>query len=200
MKNDTSRLTLLNIGYAVHHADWNYKHVNSPFARIYLVKEGKAKVNFYDRIHELTPDHLYIIPPFTLHSYECDSYFALYYIHIYENQFSEHRILEDYFFPSEISSSPLLNILVEQLFQINPERELSKYDPKEYDNSDTLMKTVSFHLRNSFNVMLETEGILMQLLSHFFRDASPKFPTMKNRINKTCRRQTSACFKYGPKF
>ena len=27
---------LLNIGYAIHHADWNYQRVSSPFARISL--------------------------------------------------------------------------------------------------------------------------------------------------------------------
>ena len=183
-KNAITSLTLLNVGYAVHDADWNYRHVNSPFARIYLVKEGRAKLNLNERIQDLSPGHLYIIPPFTLHSYECDSYFALYYIHTYENHFSEYRILEDYIFPVEIPSSPLTNLLVEQLFQINPGRELSKYDPKEYDNPDTLMKTISLHSRSPFYVILETEGILLQLLSHFFKEASYKFQTMEDRIVK----------------
>ena len=177
--------TLLNVGYAVHYADWNYKNVNSPFARIYLVKGGKAKLNLPDRIQELSPGNLYIIPPFTLHSYECDSYFALYYIHIYENQITKHRILEDYFFPSEVPSSPLTNLLVEQLFKINPERELSKYDPKVYDNPDTLMKTISLHSRNPLCTIVETEGILMQLLSQFLKKATHKFETTEDRIKTT---------------
>ncbi|HCC51042.1 MAG TPA: AraC family transcriptional regulator, partial [Porphyromonadaceae bacterium] len=78
---ETTDLILLNIGYAVHRADWNYKNVNSPFARIYLVKEGHAKLHIQGIVQNLTPGHLYIIPPFTLHSYECDDYYTLYYIH-----------------------------------------------------------------------------------------------------------------------
>lgn len=68
-------LILLNIGYAVHHADWNYKNVNSPFARIYMVIEGKAHLHLRKHTQTLTPGHLYIVPPFTLHSYACDGYF-----------------------------------------------------------------------------------------------------------------------------
>ena len=185
--NDITNLTLLNVGYAVHYADWNYKRVNSPFARIYLVKEGKAKLNLPERIQALTPDHLYIIPPFTLHSYECDNYFALYYIHIYENHFTNQRILEDYIFPAEISSSPLTDLLVEQLFKINPGRELRKYDPVEYDNPVTLMETISLHARNPVYSNMETEGILMQLLSQFLKEAYHKFQTTEDRIKKVLR-------------
>ncbi|HLW10200.1 MAG TPA: AraC family ligand binding domain-containing protein [Fermentimonas sp.] len=79
---DTSEFILLNVGFATHHADWNYKNIHSPFARIYLVKEGMAKLHLPNHeVQELTPGYLYMIPPFMLHSYECDEYFTLYYIH-----------------------------------------------------------------------------------------------------------------------
>ena len=61
------QLILLNIGYAIHNADWNYKNVRSPFARIYLVKEGYARLHLPgNRIQDLRPNHLYMIPPFTM--------------------------------------------------------------------------------------------------------------------------------------
>jgi len=186
-RNDLTNLILLNVGYAVHNADWNYKCVNSPFARIYLVKEGNAKLYLPEKIQELTPGYLYIIPPFTLHSYECDNYFALYYIHIYENHFTGQRVLEDYIFPTEIPASQLTNLLVEQLFKINPGRELSKYDPVEYDNPNTLMKTISLHSRNPFYSIMETEGILIQLISQFLRESYHKFQTTEDRIKKALR-------------
>ena len=44
-EKENTDLILLNIGYAVHRADWNYKNVNSPFARIYLVRQGIAKLH-----------------------------------------------------------------------------------------------------------------------------------------------------------
>lgn len=180
-------LILLNVGYAIHQADWNYKNVNSPFARIYLVREGKAKLHLPDTVQELAPGHLYIIPPFTLHSYECDDYYALYYIHIYETSSANQRILEDYVFPVEIAATRLDALLVEQLAAINPGRELGGYDPSEYDNSSTLMQNIHLHTKNPASVMFETEGILLQLLSRFLKEATHKYEATDNRILKTLR-------------
>ena len=50
MEQEYTGFILLNIGYAIHQGDWNYKHVNSPFARIYLVKEGTAKLHLPDKV------------------------------------------------------------------------------------------------------------------------------------------------------
>ena len=108
---------LLNIGYAIHHGDWNYQRISSPFARIYLVKEGTAKLHLPDKVQILLPNHLYIIPPFTSHSYECNGHF-LYYIHIYEPQQVVKRILEDFIYPTEIDASASDAYLVERLMEI----------------------------------------------------------------------------------
>ena len=34
---------VLNVGLAVHNADWNWKNVNSPFTRLYYITEGTAQ-------------------------------------------------------------------------------------------------------------------------------------------------------------
>jgi AraC-like DNA-binding protein len=184
-EKETVEFILLNVGYAVHQADWNYKRVNSPFARIYLVAEGKAKLHVNGGVHELTPLHLYLIPPFTLHSYECDAFYALYYVHVYEHPLSSRRAaLEDYRFPLECGAAPLDVLLVRRLLEINPGRELKQYDPSDYDNSSTLTKSLTLHLRTPDHVILETRGILFQLFSRFFRHALPKY-RVTDRIRET---------------
>ena len=35
---------ILNVGLARHMADWNWKNVNSSFARLYYIVEGTAKI------------------------------------------------------------------------------------------------------------------------------------------------------------
>ncbi len=180
-------LMLLNIGYAVHHADWNYKNVNSPFARIYLIKEGKARLHLPTHVQELSPGHLYMIPPFTLHSYECNNHFALYYMHIYENPLSNNRILEDFIFPEELNAEHLDVLLINRLYEINPGRELKEYDPSDYDNSSTLMQNIHLHINNPIYNQLETKGILFQLLSRFLALASDKYKITDNRIQDTLR-------------
>lgn len=180
-------LILLNIGFAVHQADWNYQNVNSPFARIFVVREGVAKLHVGNHTQLLRPNHLYLVPPFSMHSYECDTYFSLHYIHIYENPLSKQRVLEDFTFPSEIEATPLDEQLVEQLTRSNPGRELREYDPTSYDNSTTLLQNISLHSRSPWHALMETKGILLQLLSRFIPEASHKYQTTDNRILEALR-------------
>ena len=155
------QLILLNIGYAIHNADWNYKNVRSPFARIYLVKEGYARLHLPgNRIQDLRPNHLYMIPPFTMHSYECTNHFTLYYIHIYDNQKSDYFILEDLMYPVEIKAKNIDELLVERLFTINPDSALNHNDPKKYDNTTNLIKTINNQINRATHDLLETNGIL----------------------------------------
>ena len=62
---------MLNVGLAHHNGDWNWKHVSSPFTRIYYVKEGEAQIHLPKQVVRLRPGYLYIVPAYTLHSYEC---------------------------------------------------------------------------------------------------------------------------------
>ncbi len=177
------QLILLNIGYAIHNADWNYKNVRSPFARIYLVKEGSARLHLPgNRIQDLRPNHLYMIPPFTMHSCECTNHFTLYYIHIYDNQKSDYSILEDLMYPVEIKAKNIDELLVERLFTINPDSALNHNDPKKYDNTTNLIKTINNQTNRATHELLETNGILFQLLSHFMVYSKDKYDIVDNRI------------------
>ena len=53
--------SLLNVGYSELNANWNWKKVNSPFARIYYVKGGEAKTRFNDHTYILEPGHASIV-------------------------------------------------------------------------------------------------------------------------------------------
>ena len=42
---DQLHLLILNVGLAIHNADWNWKNVSSPFTRLYYIMEGTARWN-----------------------------------------------------------------------------------------------------------------------------------------------------------
>ena len=42
--NVRPNLLMLNVGHAMHNADWNFKDVSSPFTRLYYVTEGNAEL------------------------------------------------------------------------------------------------------------------------------------------------------------
>lgn len=164
---DQLHLLVLNVGLAIHNADWNWKNVNSPFTRLYYINEGIAKLKTPSGIHELKPNHLYLIPSFMLHSYICDSHFSHYYMHIYEDHQSESSFLEDWNFPFEIPASKLDLALFERLCDINPAMGLPQSDPTTYDNSPTLIQNIIRNKQRTFSVKVESRGLFTNLYPVF---------------------------------
>ena len=181
---DQLHLLILNVGLAIHNADWNWRNVNSPFTRLYYVTEGTARILLPTGIQELKPDHLYLVPSFTTHSYLCDTHFVHYYLHIYEDHQSESSILEDFSFPTEIPAGDLELPLIKRLCGINPTMQLPQSDPTSYDNNPTLIKNIIKNKQRTFCDKVESRGIVYQLMARFLKDAPPKTEINDDRIQK----------------
>lgn len=176
---------LLNVGYAYHQADWNWKNVHSPFARIHYVKSGTAKIIREDGVFELKKDHLYLTPSYVKHAYECDDVLELYYIHIYEDSGKSLSLFDLIEFPVEIESNPLDIRLIERLIRINPGRELQFYDPSSYDNPATVAQNMALQQKSPFAFEMETQAIIRQLISRFLARAIYKNEHIEQRILKS---------------
>lgn len=176
---------LLNVGYAYHDADWNWKDIHSPFARIHYVKNGTAKIVREDGIYELKKDHLYLTPSYTKHAYECNDTLELYYIHIYEDQKKHLSIFDLISFPVETTADPLDIHLIKRLIKINPERELQYYDPRSYDNAATVAHNMALQQKSPLAFEFETQGIIKQLISRFLTKAVYKNEHIEKRILKS---------------
>lgn len=178
---------LLNIGYEALNADWNWKNVCSPYARIYLVTSGMAYTRIGTCIHKLTPGHLYIIPPFTRHDDICEGPFSLYYIHFYENTSSE-SIFDIFDIPLQLPATYIYTALIQRLQEINPYRHLRNIDPDVYDNPKTLSAYLSVHETISYYRKIETQGILNLIIARFIENARKRTTTYyDNRIEKCIR-------------
>lgn len=176
---------VLNVGLAVHNADWNWKNVNSPFTRLYYVTEGSAQIELPDGIYTLSPKHMYFIPAFTIHPNICKSNFVHYYLHIYEDHYSDNDWLDHWKFPVEIEATDLDLALFKRLCEINPHMTLQKSDPTTYDNNPTLMQNLIKNRQRAFCDKVESRGIVFQLLSRFFKQGQSKIEMEDNRIAKT---------------
>ena len=165
---------VLNVGLAVHNADWNWKNVNSPFTRVYYVKEGTAQIQLPRGIQILS----------TMHSYVCNSYFSHYYLHIYEEHQSDTHLLDEWEFPVEIPAGELDLVLFQRLCAINPHMSLSKSDPASYDNNSVLMQNLLKNKQRALCDKVESRGIVYQLLAHFLKRAQVRVETKDDRIEK----------------
>jgi AraC-like DNA-binding protein len=182
-KKETLNLILLNVARKVHHADWNWKGVNSPFARLYMVESGHAKIILPKGSFRIQPGYLYLVPSFVTHSYENDSTFVLYYLHIYDEQ----NIFDRLNFPFEIPANEIDALLMKRLLYINPGRGLKRSDPNSYDNFPTLMQSIALNNEYSLDTVVETNGILLQLFSRFLGKSSAKQDVKDERIIKILR-------------
>jgi AraC-like DNA-binding protein/mannose-6-phosphate isomerase-like protein (cupin superfamily) len=182
-QKENLNLILLNAARKVHYADWNWKGVHSPFARLYMVEAGSAKVVMPNGAYTIRPGYLYLIPSFVVHSYENDSTFTLYYMHIYDEQ----NIFDRLKFPFEVPANEMDIMLMKRLLDINPGRELTRSDPDTYDNFPTLMQNIAKNDRFPFSSVVETKGILLQLFARFLDKASFKQDITDKRIVKVLR-------------
>jgi len=145
---------------------------------------GEAKTYINKKMYVLKPGNLYLTPPFTLHDDECDSFFSLYYIHFYEKTYNKESIFEKLDFPIGISADNLGSQLIERLLSINPDRHLKYIDPEMYDNIPTFSQYIENNNRMPLHAILETQGILYQLLAGFVEAANLKSRYKDERINR----------------
>ena len=179
---DSLNLLLLNVGLATHNADWNWKDISSPFTRIYYVAEGSASLLLPTGMQELKENHLYLIPAFTVHSYQCNSHFSHYYIHLYEDTRTKTSFFEEWDFPVEVSANHLDLDLVKRLCEINPAMKLKQSNPNTYDNNPTLIQNIIKNKQRALFERIESRGITYQLFSRFLKDAKPKIEVTDDRI------------------
>lgn len=184
---DQLHLLTLNVGYACHNADWNWKNVRSPFARLFLVTEGCASIDIGNQNYTLTPGHLYFIPAYTRHSYTCTCHFCHYYLHIYENNDNEESFIEDFTFPVEIESQPSDEELMKRLCTIYPFLKLPESNPESYNNYQTLVNNLQLNSRCCMCDNIEARGIIYILMSHFFKYAHQQVDIQDDRIANTLR-------------
>lgn len=184
---DDLKFLTLNVGHAVHDADWNWTDVSSPFARIYLVTDGGAAVSFAGCEHELQPHHLYLIPPFVKHSDICHGHFEHYYIHVYEDPRAPYRILEDRLFPFCLEAGELETQLCQRLCQLNPQMNLPQSAPSSYDNSRGLYESLRRNKMRRLFEQVESRGIVSQLIARFLAEAKPKTNCSDERIQNIVR-------------
>lgn len=173
---------MLNVGHARHDGDWNWKNVLSPFARIYLVTEGRAKLYLPDRTVELRPGQMYMIPAHTQHSCECAGKFSHFYLHFYEGFKKETDIFDFYDFPVSVEAEPLDYALFENMCSHHPETKLPASDPQLYDYMGKFIDYVHRYNELSLDKKMELRGSILLLFSHFVMRSTPRIWTRDNRL------------------
>lgn len=165
---DELQVKLLNTGYSQVGQEWNYSNVISPFTRIYYINDGDGYILPNNKMHQLKPGYLYLIPSFMLCNYHCTDVLSQYYVH-FTNQFPTGLNIYDLIsMKNEVKAESFDIHLFKRLIELNSESELKQSDPSAYEK-DNWKSPVAVSCENKSH--LETIGILKQLLSRFMVDS-----------------------------
>lgn len=184
MPIESLNLQMLNVGFARQDGDWNWQDVNSPFTRIYCVTEGEARLHLPSKVISLTEGHLYIIPAYTTHSYECKGVFCHYYLHIYEGFKKETDVMELYDLPTEVIAQEGDAWLMEGMCKRHPDTILPESNPRSYDNTTKFTDYVRRYNEMPLHEKMQLRGAILMLFSRFMERATPKMWTQDERMMK----------------
>ena len=175
-------LIMLHVGFSRHHADWNWQGVSSPFTRMFLVTEGEAKIHLPSEVVTLRPGHVYMVPAYVPHSYECHGDFALYYLHVYEEFKSEAGILEAFDFPTEVCADELDKAAFADICHTYQGAALPSSNPAIYDNTTDMACSIERYHALSLHDKMRLRGFALTLFARFIKHAQPRVWTKNERI------------------
>ncbi len=171
MLSDVPDFIVLNLGYAqtVHH--WGNEDISSPFARIYYIKQGRAILHLEHSDIEAVPGHMYLIPTYMPHSYECDPGFGFYYLFIYQRLRESSNIFDLYDFPFTVKANDGARLLFENYCNLYPQLNLPTNTALDFDRHPAYRDYAEAFGQMEFYERLQLQGLAMILFSYFIKHA-----------------------------
>ena len=148
------------------------------------MKEGEAQIHLPKQVVRLRPGYLYIVPAYTLHSYECEGLFVHYYLHVYEGFKSEMNLMEQYDFPIEVAGCHDDELLLQRMCEQHPQAQLPSSNPQTYDNAAQFTDYVRRYRDIPLWQKMELRGSILMLFSRFLRAAVPHEWTTDERMKR----------------
>ena len=178
-------LSLLNTDYVKLDNRWNYKNVISPYHRIYFIDSGSGIVEDHENIFTLEPGYLYIIPGYTLCNLVCESFLSQYFVQFFEESQDGTSLFDNSQFVCKVAAREIDIINFKRLVEINPGRGLDRSDdPEIYEKHSYYEKYQSLNDLQSHPDFIETQGILLQLISRFSKPQHYNNQKVKDNPNK----------------
>ncbi len=176
---------LLNVDYVSLGDRWNYKNVISPYYRMYYIDAGEGSISNGKKNWLLEPGYIYLIPSFTICDLHCSSYLSQYFIHFFEEArdgislFHYNRNI----FKIEATDLDIANF--KRIYEINPYRKINRSDnPKVYEKNVYYQEYEELNNKQSNKSFLETQGIMLQLVSKFLDEEQSQFGNVQDVPSK----------------
>jgi AraC family transcriptional regulator len=164
--------SLLNVDHVHLGEKWNYKNVISPYFRIYYIDQGSGEISDVSSSLILEPGYLYIVPSFTLCNLSCNGHLSQYFIQFFEETPDGISLFMNNRSIGRIKATAVDINNFSRLVKINPGRGINRSDnPQVYEKNIFYREYQELNNEQNISAFLETQGILLQLLSRFLAPA-----------------------------
>lgn len=150
---------------------WNFRHVISPFSRLWLILDGRAVVTHHGRRFTLEAGQLHLVPPFAIHDCSCSRRLDHYHLHFVSRLPTGIDLLSLLDFEFQLTAPGRALELFQRLEVLYPDRKLPCYDParEEYRRFPVAVEQAA-HDAAAVD-WFEANGILKLLLTPFLQSA-----------------------------
>lgn len=150
---------------------WKFRHVISPFARLWLILDGRATVRHHGRSFRLTPGQVHLVPPFTLHDCHCSGSMDHYHLHFVSLMPTGIDLLALLDHQFQVPAPRQMLAMMQRLERIYPKRKLPCFDPAKDEYRRQWLQAGGISANVAAADWLEADGILRVCLSPFLRTA-----------------------------
>jgi AraC-like DNA-binding protein len=160
--------SLLHVDYVKLTSRWNYSNVISPYFRIYYIDEGEGTISTAHGRIKLEPGFLYIVPSFTLCNLSCENFLSQYFLHFFEDSVDGISIFEYNRRTMKVRAREQDKMNFRRLLHLNPGRGINRSDdPMIYEKNQYYRDYEQLNTKVSDSSFIETQGIILQLISRF---------------------------------
>lgn len=169
---DRIDINILNTELYSGDKSWNYKHVNNPYSRIYLITEGFVQVTIQGKKYNLSSGSLCLIPCFTTVNMFCPDRFRQYYVHFttrLQNGIDILSILRCSYV-ANTENHRIDRHVFDRILQLNPGKELIEYDANKPIYKRVTERAAKLDNLKSASEILESNALMRMLLAVFFKE------------------------------
>ena len=165
---------VLNLGYAKTVNHWGHCDISSPFIRLYYIRKGRAVLHLQDRDIEATEGHMYLIPSYVPHSYECEPGMEFYYLFVFQWLQRGVNMFQAYEFPFQVQSNEATQLLFENYCHLYPQLNLPSEDAAQFEAHPSYREYVQTYMKMAHYERLQLHGLVEILFSYFIKQARPR--------------------------
>lgn len=175
---------VLTLGHAQTVHKWTNEDISSPFVRMFYVKKGTAVLHLNEQDIQLSAGHMYLLPSYTPHAYECEPEFEFYYLFVYQRKMEMGSLFDVYDIPYEVQANLATQLLFENYCNLYPQLVLPSRDAEAFLNHQAYRDYAQAFMQMEWYERMQLHGLVEILISYFVKHAKRKQIVNDERIAK----------------